>query len=237
MGILNATPDSFYEPSRIDAGNVVDRVRDLLSKGVSIIDIGAESTRPGAEPVGEKEEYTRLLSVLEPLSDARKRGALPSDLLLSIDTYRSGVVRRVYDFWGPFIVNDISAGENDPEMLPLVASLGLTYVAMHKRGDSKTMDSLTDYPDGVVKEVKKYFTGFAAKADGIGIKNWILDPGFGFAKTEEQNVELLCGLSEFKVFGRPLLVGISHKRFTRGHEQEFRELAVMSGADIIREHI
>ncbi|MBQ2493074.1 MAG: dihydropteroate synthase [Bacteroidales bacterium] len=115
---------------------------------------------------------------------------------ISIDTFRSGIVRKAYEVLGPFIVNDISAGEDDPDMLSTVAELGLTYIAMHKRGTPDTMQTLTDYPDGVVAEVKRYFEAFAEKADRFGIKDWILDPGFGFAKTVEQNYELLEHLDE-----------------------------------------
>ena len=115
---------------------------------------------------------------------------------ISIDTFRSGIVRKAYEVLGPFIVNDISAGEDDPDMLSTVAELGLTYIAMHKRGTPDTMQTLTDYPDGVVAEVKRYFEAFAEKAHRFGIEDWILDPGFGFAKTVEQNYELLEHLDE-----------------------------------------
>lgn len=151
---------------------------------------------------------------------------------ISIDTFRSGIVRKAYEVLGPFIVNDISAGEDDPDMLSTVAELGLTYIAMHKRGTPDTMQTLTDYPDGVVAEVKRYFEAFAEKADRFGIKDWILDPGFGFAKTVEQNYELLEHLDELTEIRRcteasivsgsksrtednldlaPVLVGLSRK--------------------------
>lgn len=127
---------------------------------------------------------------------------------ISIDTFRSGIVRKAYEVLGPFIVNDISAGEDDPDMLSTVAELGLTYIAMHKRGTPDTMQTLTDYPDGVVAEVKRYFEAFAEKADRFGIKDWILDPGFGFAKTVEQNYELLEHLDELTEIRRCTEAGI-----------------------------
>lgn len=134
---------------------------------------------------------------------------------VSVDTTSAEIVRRVYERIGRFIVNDISAGEDDPQMLPAVAELDLPYVAMHKRGNPRSMDSLTDYPQGVVAAVNDYFLDFAARAEGLGIREWILDPGFGFAKTAEQNWELLENLGAFRHFGRPILVGVADKRFTR----------------------
>ena len=139
-------------------------------------------------------------------------GGVPT---VSIDTTSAGIVRRVYERIGRFIVNDISAGEDDPQMLPAVAELDLPYVAMHKRGNPRSMDSLTDYPQGVVAAVDDYFQDFTARAEGLGIREWILDPGFGFAKNAEQNWELLENLGAFRHFGRPILVGVADKRFTR----------------------
>ena len=133
---------------------------------------------------------------------------------ISIDTTSSEIVRRVEGLVGRFLVNDISAGEDDPGMLETVAELGLPYVAMHKRGNPRSMDALTDYPQGVVKAVDEYFEAFAEKAERLGISEWILDPGFGFAKTAEQNWELLEKLPSLRHFGRPILVGVADKRFT-----------------------
>lgn len=228
MTALNISPDSFWAPSRITAGNALERISRLLASGTDIIDLGAVSTRPGADPVSPEEEWDRLYSVLAQLH-------IPG-LKLSVDTTRSAIVRRVYDLFGPFMVNDISAGEDDPQMLSTVAELGLSYVAMHKRGTPKTMDSLCDYPEGVTQAVKDYFSEFSVKAEEAGVKDWILDPGFGFAKTDAQNMELLDRLSELKCFGRPVLVGIADKRFTRGRTAELQELAVRNGADILRVH-
>ncbi len=124
-------------------------------------------------------------------------------------------MRRAYGVIGDFIVNDISAGEDDPEMLPTVGRMGLEYVAMHKRGAPGTMDSLCDYPDGVVAELIRYFADFERRAAAAGVERWILDPGLGFAKTPEQNWEVLRRLPELQRFGRPILIGAADKRFTR----------------------
>lgn len=220
MGILNMTPDSFWEPSR---GNLA-----ILDSGADIIDIGAVSTRPGAADVPEEEEWRRLEPVIR---------MIRKDLTISIDTTRSGIVRRVREALGrPFIVNDITAGRDDPEMLDTVAELGLPYIAMHSRGNPRTMDSLTEYPDGVVEVVLEFFEEFAQTARAKGIDDWILDPGFGFAKTEEQNLELLRSLERFRRFGRPILVGIADKRFTRGGTEKLHREALAHGADILRVH-
>ena len=227
MGVVNLTPDSFFAPSRAASVNeALARVADLRSRGCSIIDFGAVSTRPGAADVTVDTEWRRLRPVLKAVEGR-----------ISVDTTSSTIVRRAYKLLGPFIVNDISAGEDDPEMLPTVAELGLSYIAMHKRGTPRTMDSLTDYPQGVVAAVEEYFEAFASKAQRMGIEDWILDPGFGFAKTNAQNWELLENLHRFKRFGRPLLAGVADKRFTREREAGYAErLAEEQGADILRIH-
>ena len=238
MGIINLTPDSFYGPSRVwseggfDSGALQARIADLQARGCSILDLGAVSTRPGAENVSEEEEWRRLRPALRLAAEAAQ---------VSVDTTRAGIVRRVYQEIGPFIVNDISAGEDDPQMLATVAELSLPYVAMHKRGGPQDMDSLTDYPEGVTAAVMQYFREFGAKAAAAGISDWILDPGFGFAKTSEQNWQLLRDLEEFRVFGRPILAGVADKRFTKdplfnvGDLQAAEKMAA-SVADILRIH-
>ena len=208
MVALNLSADSFWEPSRVRSSDLSARCAGLIEQGADIIDIGAVSTRPGAAPVSLEEEWALLEPALRALSELH--GAL-----LSIDTTRPEIVRRAYGIYGPFIVNDVAAGD-DPEMLRTVAKLGLTYVAMHHRGTPRTMDALTDYgPAGVVESVKTFFREFSRSAEEFGIKDWILDPGFGFAKTDAQNIDLLRHLGEFKVFGRPILAGVADKRFTR----------------------
>lgn len=202
MGIINLTPDSFHEPSRVKPGDVAREARRIIAAGASILDLGAVSSRPGAEEVGVEEEWARLRPALESLRDCGCE--------LSIDTTSSEIVRRAYGLVGRFIVNDISAGEEDPRMLDTVHGLGLRYVAMHRRGNPRTMDTLCDYPDGVVEEILRYFREFSLKAGDI---DWMLDPGLGFAKTPAQCWETMRSLERFREFGRPLLVGYADKRF------------------------
>ena len=220
MGIINATPDSFWAPSRY--------ALQLLDDAPDLVDVGAVSTRPGAAPVSEKEEWGRLEPVLKAVC-----GRVP----FSVDTTRAGIVRRVFEHFGPFIVNDISAGEDDAAMLPTVAQLGLRYIAMHKRGNPRTMDALCDYGEGgVVPALVRYFEEFGRKAADAGIADWILDPGLGFAKTAAQNWEILDRLPELKALGRPVLIGAADKRFTGGHTEEAHRRALLGGADILRVH-
>ena len=241
MGIVNLTDDSFYAQSRcsgVDAA--LARVGEMIEEGASIIDIGACSTRPGSQPVGAEEEWRRL----EPL--LREVSAVCRDVRISVDTCWSEVVSRAYDLIGDFIVNDISAGEDDSQMLPLVGCLGLTYVAMHKRGTPRTMQSLTDYND-IMGDLVAYFEQFAQKALRFEIKDWILDPGFGFSKTLPQNYEILSRLDELKALGRPLLVGVSRKSMiyklldispeeALSATQVVHLKALQMGADVLRVH-
>ena len=230
MGILNLNGDSFYAPSRYNF--------PVLDEGPDIVDIGAVSTRPGASQVSVVEEWARLKPVLRTLDPG---------LSVSIDTTSAEIVERACDLLGrPVIVNDISAGEDDPAMLPVVGRLGLGYVAMHKRGTPETMQSMCDYTD-VVGDIVDYFRAFALRAGENGISDWILDPGFGFAKTVEQNYRLMDSLGEFVALGRPVLVGISRKSFIYkplglGPEdvltatQVLHMAALERGADILRVH-
>ena len=237
MGVLNLTPDSFYEPSRVDAADsaaILERIRKMIAAGASIIDLGAVSTRPGAPPVPLEEEWTRLEPVLTALANSyvlTRNGSFSSgeyqDLAISIDTTSAEIVRRVYNTIGPFIVNDISAGEDDSQMLQTVAELGLTYIAMHKRGNPRTMDSQTDYHGGVMRELLHYFRVFARAAERLGIRDWIIDPGLGFAKTTPQDWEILQRLDALQEFGKPILIGASDKRFT--HDVPSRVLRWFAG--------
>ena len=241
MAIVNLTDDSYFAESRcLDVEAALARISVLLDEGADIIDIGACSPRPGSLPVGEEEEWRRLEPVLK---SVRKRWP---DLELSIDTYWSSVVRKAYSIVGDFIVNDISAGTIDPQMLLSVGELGLTYVAMHIKGTPETMQTMTDYQN-VTAELVSYFSEFAIKSEIFGVKSWVLDPGFGFAKTIGQNYELIRNLSEFSRFGRPVLVGVSrksmiYKRFNITPEeslpatQALHMQALINGADILRVH-
>jgi len=227
MAVVNLTPDSFFAPSRVRAREAADRVRLLLDAGADLIDLGAVSTRPGAADVSLREEWRRL----SPVVRAWDRG-----VPLSVDTTRAEIVRRVFAAAGSFWVNDISAGEDDPDMLETVGRLGLTYVAMHKRGNPRTMDAQTAYPDGILPALTAYFSEFARKAERVGITDWILDPGLGFAKTAEQNWEILEKLEALRAFGRPVLIGAADKRFTGGDTEKANRLALEHGADILRVH-
>lgn len=241
MAIVNLTDDSYFADSRcggVDAA--MERIATILDEGADIIDIGACSTRPGSLPVGEEEEWRRLEPVLKAV-----RSRWP-DVVLSIDTYWSSVVRRAYAVIGRFIVNDISAGTIDPAMLPTVGELKLQYVAMHIKGTPETMQDLADYQD-VTADVIDYFKEFESRASDAGIEDWILDPGFGFAKTLEQNYELLSHLSDLNAFLRPILVGVSRKsmiyrKFNISPEdslpatQVLHLLSLERGSDILRVH-
>ena len=241
MGIVNLTDDSYYAESRCaDVESTLRRVGQMLDEGATIIDIGACSTRPGSQPVGAAEEWRRLEKVLVPIRE------MYPDAKISIDTYWSEIVSRTYDSIGDFIVNDISAGEDDPLMLPVVGKLGLRYVAMHKRGNPQTMQSLIDYNE-ICGDVLSYFEQFSQKALQNEIKDWILDPGFGFAKTVDQNYQMLSRLAEFKALGRPVLVGVSRKSMvykalgispeeSLPATQVLQLKALQQGADILRVH-
>lgn len=214
MGIINVNNESFFSGSRLTAAQeVLSRIGQMVSQGASIVDLGACSTRPGSTPVSLEQEWEYLKGVLELLARENLSG-----VKISIDTFRSDIVRRAYDIVGEFIVNDISAGEDDPYMLSTVGELGLPYIAMHKRGTPSTMQQMCDYPNGVVEEVTDYFKDFEARAAACGIKEYIMDPGFGFAKNMEQNYTLFKGMPQMKseITGfagveRKLLVGISRK--------------------------
>ena len=232
MGIINLTPDSFFAPSRYDASRALSTIETMAEEGASIIDIGAVSTRPGAPDVSIEEEWARLRPLLESIAEPSSRFGME----ISVDTFRSEIVGRCYDTIGRFIVNDISAGEDDDEMLPTVGRLGLPYIAMHKRGNPRTMDSCCEYRDGVVAALDSYFEAFSAKAEELEIEDWILDPGLGFAKTPEQNWDLIGHLESFRHFGKPILIGAADKRFTRGDTEKAHRLAVAHGADILRVH-
>ena len=227
MAVVNLTPDSFFAPSRVQAAQAQERIRSLCAAGAEIIDLGAVSTRPGAADVELEEEWRRLEPVVR---------AWDAPALLSVDTTRAEIVRRVYDCAGPFLVNDISAGEDDALMLATVGRLGLPYVAMHKRGNPRSMDALCAYPAGVVPALVDYFGEFSRKAEDAGIAEWVLDPGLGFAKTAEQNWEILEKLDWLRGFDRPILIGAADKRFTGGDTERAHRLAILHGADILRVH-
>lgn len=243
MGILNATPDSFYGGSRaFDEEAVAARARSLVADGADIIDIGACSTRPGAESVDAVEERRRLAFAI-----AAVRRAVGPDIPLSVDTFRASVAAFAVEECGADIVNDIAGGTLDPDMFATVARLRVPYVLMHMRGTPPTMLTLTDYPAGVTAGVIAELSHSIAALEELGVADIIVDPGFGFAKTLGQNYELLAQLQAFDIFGRPVLVGVSRKSmFTKLLDVTADDvlaatvaagtLAVERGAAILRVH-
>lgn len=206
MGIVNVTPDSFYSGSRAtDELTLVDRVRQLIAEGADVLDIGACSTRPGSQSVDAQGEMDRLQWALSII-----RREAPG-VILSVDTYRADVARRCVEDWGVDIINDISGGTLDDAMFKTVAQLHVPYVLMHMRGTPDTMSSLTDYGN-VTADVLEWMARRIDDIRQMGVADIIADPGFGFAKTVEQNYELLARLEAFHALNAPLLVGVSRKR-------------------------
>lgn len=243
MGIINATPDSFYAGSRVsEADDIAGRAATMIADGADILDVGAYSSRPGADEVSEAEECRRLEVAL-----AAIRGAVGPDVMVSVDTFRASVARRCVAEWGADIVNDISGGDLDPEMAETVAALRCPYVMMHMRGTPATMQTQTDYPDGVAFGVIKELSHKLYRLRELGVADVIADPGFGFAKTIGQNYELMHDLEALKVLECPILVGVSRKSMlTRllgvGADEALVPTAVLGafaldrGADILRVH-
>lgn len=204
MGIINVTPDSFFADSRKSAiKEVLDQADKMLSDGGTFLDIGGYSSRPGALNISVEEELDR---VLEPIREIIKR--FP-EAIISIDTFRAEVARKAIEA-GASMVNDISAGHLDDNMLWTIAEMNVPYIAMHMRGTPQNMKELTDYDDLLV-EVVKYFSSVINDCNQLGLKDVIIDPGFGFAKTADQSFELLSKLDHFHHLGRPLLAGVSRK--------------------------
>lgn len=208
MAIVNITPDSFYAGSRTPEAETVEaRVRKAVAEGARMIDVGGYSSRPGADEVPADEEWRRVRLGVETV-----RRLAPA-AVVSVDTFRAGVAAKAVETFGPLIINDISAGELDPAMWEVAARYGVPYIAMHMKGDPRTMQSQTDYRRDITTEVVDYFRSRveAMLAAGIRHENIILDPGFGFAKTTEQNYELLAGLDRLCALGYPVLAGLSRK--------------------------
>ena len=241
MGILNVTPDSFFAGSRKRTeAEIAARIEEILAQGGDWIDIGGYSSRPDATPVTADEEMRRLELGLEILS--RDYPSVP----VSVDTFRADVARCCVEKYGVAMINDISAGELDPEMFRTVADLKVPYIMMHMRGTPQTMASLTDYTD-LMDEIMLYFAEKVRQLRLMGVSDLILDPGFGFSKTLEQNYELMAHLREFWIFDLPILVGISRKRMIYqllgGTPEEslngttaLHTYALLNGADILRVH-
>ena len=203
MGILNITPDSFYADSRVSLDSTVSTAERMLEEGATFLDIGGYSTRPGAAEVSPLEEADRVLPIIDAILTAFPNA------LISIDTFRASVARQAVAS-GAALVNDIAGGTLDSAMFGTVAELGVPYILMHTRGTPQTMQSMTTYSD-VTTEVIDELAIRLAELRALGHKDILLDPGFGFAKTPDQNFELLHRLDDFRMFDEPILVGISRK--------------------------
>ena len=237
MGIVNVTDNSFYAPSRVsDKAVLVDRVGDMLRAGASIIDIGACSTRPGSAAPTAEQEAVRLCRAIEAV-----RESFGTEVVISADTYRASVARSAFEA-GADIINDVGGGTLDAEMFDTVAELHAPYVLMHMRGTPATMQSMTDYAD-VTAEVIADLSYKLRMLSDAGVADVIVDPGFGFAKTLEQNYSLLANLNAFSVLGKPVLVGVSHKSMLKAVAADtlaattaVNMVALQAGAAIVRVH-
>jgi dihydropteroate synthase len=242
VGVLNVTPDSFSDGGAfVDPGRAAERAHELVAEGADVIDVGGESTRPGARRVDETEQLRRVMPVMERL---RTELSVP----LSIDTTRCAVARAALEA-GASIINDVSAGRDDPEMFDLAAERGAPIVLMHMLGEPATMQQDPSYGD-VVSEVLEFLMNRAAEAERIGVEHdqIIVDPGIGFGKTAEHNLALLAGLGRFVATGYPVMLGASRKRFlgalARQKDPARRDvatavttaLAVAAGVQIVRVH-
>lgn len=241
MGILNVTPDSFYAGSRTQTeAEIVRRVKQIVSEGAAIIDIGAYSSRPNADNVSAREEMERLRMGLKILFE------IQPDAVVSVDTFRADVARMCVEEYGVAIINDIAAGEMDADMFHTVAALNVPYIMMHMQGTPQSMQQHPHY-DNLLEEVLLYFARKVQQLHDLGVKDIILDPGFGFGKTIEHNYELLSHLEDFRIFELPLLVGVSRKsmiyRLLDITPQEalngttvLDTICLLKGADILRVH-
>ena len=241
MGILNVTPDSFYAGSRMQTETqIATRVEQMLEEGADMIDIGAYSSRPGAADISVQEEMDRLRAGL---SIVRR---MHPDAIVSVDTFRAAVARMCVEEYGVAIVNDISGGEMDKDMFPIVARLGVPYVLMHMQGTPQNMQQQPRY-DSLLEDIFRYFARKVQQLRDLGAKDIVLDPGFGFGKTLEHNYELLAHLEDFRIFGLPLLVGVSRKSMVYNllgttpaealnGTTAVNTVCLMKGTDILRVH-
>ncbi len=220
MGILNVTPDSFADGGRHNSfEGAVKRAQEMLDEGVDIIDIGGESTKPGADRVPEIEELNRVIPVIKALASKGAR--------ISIDTMRASTAKAAIEA-GAQIINDVSGGLADPEMLTTAADLGVPFIAMHWRGHSKDMNSRAVYGDVVKDVISELQERISAATDaGITQDNLIIDPGLGFAKDAHHNWEIIDSIDQFVALGYPVLIGASRKRFLGGANPDSREAATI----------
>ena len=240
MGILNVTPDSFYDGDRYTSeDSIIRQTEKMLSEGATFVDIGGYSSRPGAEDISEKEEITRTVGAVKLI--AKKFPAA----VLSVDTFRSEVARQAI-LEGASIINDISAGEQDQQMFATVAKLNVPYIVMHMRGTPQTMKTLTEY-ENLIKEISAFLQQKIDLLESIGVKDVMIDPGFGFAKTADQNFLLLEHLDYLKILGKPIVAGVSRKSMiwktleikpedALNGTTALNMTAIMKGASILRAH-
>jgi len=240
MGILNVTPNSFFDGGKYkNEGEIISQVEKMLSEGATFIDIGAYSSKPSAEFVTEQEEIDRIVPAIELILKH-----FP-EALLSIDTFRAAVAKASIES-GAAIINDIAAGELDDKMFDVIADYNVPYIMMHMRGNPQTMQSMTQY-ENIVKEMLFYFSEKVKKARSLGINDLILDPGFGFAKTTDQNYEVLQKMELFNLLELPVLAGVSRKSMiykTLGNTAQealngttvINTIALTKGAKILRVH-
>ena len=241
MGVLNVTPDSFYDGGRYTLEEkIVSKVEKMILEGVDFIDIGAYSSRPGAAVVSYGEELKRLSETMELL-----RAGFPEPII-SIDTFRSGIARKMVEEYEADMINDISAGDMDKEMFNTIADLQIPYVMMHMQGTPRTMQKNPKY-DNVVKDILTFFSGKVEELKLLGVDNVILDPGFGFGKTLDHNYELMNGLGQFSVLNKPIMIGVSRKSMigkllgctpdeALNGTIVLNTVALMKGIDILRVH-
>ena len=241
MGIANITPDSFYSGSRISAEKqAVERARQIIDEGGTIIDIGGQSTSPASKMLTAEEELERVAPMLKAI-----RREIP-EAIISIDTFYSDVARAAVEEYGVNIINDISGGELDSKMFETVARLRVPYILMHMRGTPQTMQQHTDY-ESLIQEIIYYLSEKKARLHALGVNDIIIDPGFGFSKTVDQNYELMSNLKYFDIFEAPLLVGISRKTMiyklleitaeeSLNGTTVLNTLSLLSGANILRVH-
>lgn len=241
MGILNITPDSFYDGGFYNQEEkILQRLNQMMDEGAAIVDIGAYSSRPGTSHISEKEELNRLTPVLELINKY-----FP-DLIVSVDTFRSKIAKLVVNKYGVSIINDISAGQLDNKMFETVSELKVPYIIMHMKGRPENMQNNTQYKD-LIKEVISYFSEKVNRLRELGHKDIIIDPGFGFSKTLHQNYEILKKLRNFEIFGLPILVGISRKSMIYKYldinaekalngTSVLNTIALQNGANILRVH-
>lgn len=241
MGILNVTPDSFYAGSRKQTESAItERIETILNEGGDLIDVGGYSSRPDAAEVTPAEEMERLTGALKILNRHYP------EVAVSVDTFRAEIARTCVDTYGVALINDISAGELDKTMFSVVAELKVPYCMMHMRGTPQTMQQQTDYAD-LLGEIVAYFSRKVEQLRLMGVNDIILDPGFGFSKTTDQNYELMSRLRELALFELPLLVGVSRKsmiyKFLGGSPEQslngttvLHAFALLNGANILRVH-